>query len=207
MTISLGDKPDTSLTTPTIRPIAIAIRIIIPPSLSAIFPSTVATLVIAATNKPNATINVAPLAISAGDNLPMILAAMAMISIDVARRFIILPASPMFLADLPLTSFPYAAITAPIAAIIPTRPLNPRSASSGFNLPMILTAVAINKIAAPILNKDVFNPLIAKPFSSLANDSPSSLFMANANATRIAASAPIADTPFHKDVVSSLARR
>ena len=205
--MSSGDKPDTSLTTPTISPIAIDIRIIIPPSLSAIFPSTVATLVIAATNNPNATINAAPLVISSGDNVPIILAATAIISIDVARRFIILPASPMFLADFPLTSFPYAAITAPIAAIIPTKPLKPRSASSGFNLPMILTAVAINKMAVPILNKDVLRPLTLKPFSSLENDSPSSLFMENANATRIAASAPIAATPFHKDVVSSLARR
>ena len=71
---------------------------------------------------------------------------------------------------------------------------------------MILTAVAINKIAVPILNKDVLRPLILKPFSSLENDNPSSLFIANANTIRIEVSATIAATPFNKDAVSSLAR-
>ena len=191
------------MTTPTIRPMAIAIRIIIPPSLSANFPSTVDTFVIAETNSPNATINAAPLVISSGDNVPIILAATAIISKDVARRFIILPALSAFLADLPLTNFPYTANTPPIAIIIPVKPLKPCSASSGFNLPIILTAVAINKMAAPILNNDVLSPFILKLVSSLENDKLSSLFIAYANATRIAANAPIATTPLTNLSVSN----
>ena len=134
---------------------------------------------------------------------PMSFATIAIINIDTAIFFIILPTLSIFAACFSSTSFPNAATTNTIAPTIAAKPTNPCVHWSGSIEPIIFTVAAINKRATPTERRQVFMPLTFIPCLSIDIDDSDILLTPIANAANTNDNTVNAPTELHNLPVSN----